>query len=110
MSEADVSWLRLRWWGFWLRRCPECGERGYYPHKPRWADDRIARMLGVAHFGCPCCGKGAIAERDALRATGTCPTSCMTRNHPGREHDDWAPPQPDATPDPVGETSESEDR
>jgi hypothetical protein len=31
---------------------------------PRWEDDKIAAMLGVAHYGCPSCGFGAIKERD----------------------------------------------
>jgi hypothetical protein len=41
------------------RRCPECGVKGYGTAAPRWADDPVAKMLGVAHLGCPCCGKGA---------------------------------------------------
>lgn len=61
------DWLLLRWWKVrdWLRRCPECGERGYGGKAPRWEDDKVAQMLGIAHFGCPCCGKGAVKERDA---------------------------------------------
>jgi hypothetical protein len=52
--------VRLRWWSLraWLRRCPECGRRGYGTAAPRWTDDPVAKMLGVAHLGCPCCGNG----------------------------------------------------
>jgi hypothetical protein len=69
--------LRLRWWAFlaWLRRCPECNLRGYSTASPRWADDKVAQMLGIAQYGCPECGKGAIEEWDATtpadRAPGT---------------------------------------
>lgn len=41
------------------RRCPECGERGYGTAAPRWENDPVAQMLGIADRGCPCCGKGA---------------------------------------------------
>lgn len=34
-------------------------------HMPFWRDDRVAQMLGVAEFGCPRCGRGAVEERDA---------------------------------------------
>ena len=59
--------LQLRWWGAraWLRRCPECRVRGFGGNAPRWEDDKIAQMLGIATYGCPCCGEGAIEERDA---------------------------------------------
>lgn len=32
---------------------------------PKWRDDKTAQMLGIAQFGCPVCGYGAIKERDA---------------------------------------------
>lgn len=74
MSEYDERLtlgqrLQLRWWGIraWFRRCPECRVRGYGGNAPRWEDDKIAQMLGVATYGCPCCGNGAIEERDRLR-------------------------------------------
>lgn len=38
-------------------------------HQPFWMDDKTAAMLGIARFGCPRCGRGATAERDAV-ATG----------------------------------------
>lgn len=44
------------------RRCPECGERGYGTSAPRWEDDKVAQMLGIAHKGCPCCGHGSVGE------------------------------------------------
>lgn len=34
-------WLRWRW------------------HMPFWCDDKTAQMLGIAHKGCPRCGRGA---------------------------------------------------
>jgi len=37
--------------------------------QPFWADDKTAAMLGIAHLGCPRCGRGAIEERDRLAAT-----------------------------------------
>lgn len=53
--------LRLRWWAVlrWLRRCPECHQRPYSGDAPRWDADPVAQMLGIAHTGCPCCGKEA---------------------------------------------------
>lgn len=63
-TDARLSardWLLLRWWGFraWLRRCPECGQRGYSTASPRWENDRVAHMLGiVTPDRCRCCGKG----------------------------------------------------
>lgn len=32
---------------------------------PYWREDQTAQMLGVAQYGCPRCGRGAIEERDA---------------------------------------------
>lgn len=34
-------------------------------HMPFWRDDKVAQMLGIAKYGCPRCGRGAIEERDA---------------------------------------------
>jgi hypothetical protein len=67
--------IRIRWWTFrdWLRRCPECEQHGWSPLSPRWADDKVAQMLGVARYGCPECGKGAIEERDRR----TTPVECL---------------------------------
>lgn len=42
-----------------FRRCPKCGVRGYGTAAPRWEDDPVAKMLGIADKGCPCCGNGA---------------------------------------------------
>lgn len=28
-------------------------------HMPYWRDDRTAKMLCIAHLGCPRCGRGA---------------------------------------------------
>lgn len=63
------QWLFFHWTHFraWLHRCPECRQRGYLGIGPRWEDDSVAKMLGVATFGCPTCGKGAVEERDAQR-------------------------------------------
>jgi hypothetical protein len=47
-----TCWLRRRW----LR------------HRiglPFWRDDKVAQMLGVAHYGCRRCGRGAIEEQNA---------------------------------------------
>lgn len=80
MSERTwIGWWRLR---SLLRRCPTCGTRGYDPDSPSWSDDKTAQMLGIAYFGCPMCGHGAIEERDR----GTCRSWCVEANHPGREH------------------------
>lgn len=59
-----MLWL-LVWWRIqeWFRRCPECRARGYSAIAPRWSEDKVAHMLGVAQYGCPSCGKGAIEER-----------------------------------------------
>jgi len=35
---------------------------------PRWENDQIAKMLGVAQYGCPSCGYGAIKERDRVES------------------------------------------
>jgi hypothetical protein len=61
-----TGWLRLRWWALrrTFRRCPECHRRGYGAAAPRWAQDPVAQMLGIAQYGCSRCGKGAIEERD----------------------------------------------
>lgn len=61
--------LQLHWWHLraWFGRCPECRQRGYLGNGPRWEDDKVAQMLGVAAYGCPCCGKGAVEERDAQK-------------------------------------------
>ena len=58
-TENLILRLQLRWWAFrnWLRHCPECGQRGYYPHSPRWENDAVAKMLGINTEGCPRCGK-----------------------------------------------------
>lgn len=63
---GPALWMRLRWWRIraWFRRCPECRRRGYGTATPRWSDDPVAQMLGIAQYGCPRCGKGAIEERD----------------------------------------------
>ncbi len=71
-SKREPMWLR--WWGFktWLHRCPECGhrpDRHYESIGPRWEDDRVAQMLGIAQYGCRRCGHGASAERAETRAT-----------------------------------------
>lgn len=31
---------------------------------PKWRDDRVAKMLGVAAYGCPLCGYGATKEKE----------------------------------------------
>lgn len=36
---------------------------------PRWRDDGVAQMLGIAEYGCPLCGYGATEERKR-RGTG----------------------------------------
>lgn len=64
----------------WLRR---------RDHMPFWRDDKVAQMLGIAWYGCPRCGRGAVEQRDADPMRDTCPTLCVERNHPGREHDAW---------------------
>lgn len=63
--------MQLHWWHLrvWFGRCPECRQRGYLGNGPRWEDDKVAQMLGVAAYGCPCCGKGATEERDAKEGT-----------------------------------------
>jgi len=33
--------------------------RRYHYHQPFWRDDKTAKMLGIAHKGCPYCGRGA---------------------------------------------------
>lgn len=65
---TDMTWWQVRWWQFiwWFRRCPECHRRGYGNVGPRWEDDKVAQMLGIAQYGCPRCGKGAIEERDRM--------------------------------------------
>jgi hypothetical protein len=35
---------------------------------PFWREDKTAALLGVAQYGCPRCGRGAIEERDRTRA------------------------------------------
>ena len=59
--------MRMRWWKFksYFRRCPECKN---WPDQhdndmPRWENDKIAKMLGSAKFGCPRCGHGSTEER-----------------------------------------------
>lgn len=42
-------------------------------NQPFWRDDPVAKMLGVAAYGCPRCGRGAIEERDAAAAHGGVP-------------------------------------
>lgn len=64
-QRIELCWFRIR---AWLHRCPECRKRGHLGIAPRWEDDPVAQMLGVAHYGCPCCGDGAIEERDRGRA------------------------------------------
>lgn len=61
--------VQIRWWALraWFRRCEECSLRGRSEYGPRWEDDKVAQMLGIAHLGCPACGKGAIAERNGPR-------------------------------------------
>lgn len=61
--------LQLHWWHLraWFGRCPECRQRGYLGNGPRWENDGVAQMLGVAAYGCPCCGNGAVEERDAQK-------------------------------------------
>lgn len=79
MSERDDMYddltlaerFRLRWWGLraWLHRCPECHHRPDRHHDsigPRWEDDRVAQMLGVAQYGCRRCGAWSIEERDGV--------------------------------------------
>lgn len=62
LTTRDRLWLRWFTFRCWLRRCPECGERGWYPNSPRWEDDKTAQMLGIADKGCPACGKEATHE------------------------------------------------
>lgn len=50
--------------------CPiRCRWRRWRIHQPFWRDDNVAKMLGVAQYGCPRCGRGAIKERDRRGAT-----------------------------------------
>ncbi|HJR88964.1 MAG TPA: hypothetical protein VJ782_02260 [Aeromicrobium sp.] len=37
-------------------------------HQPFWSDDKTAQLLGVAHFGCPRCGRCAIRDRAEVSA------------------------------------------
>jgi hypothetical protein len=39
----------------------------WYWGSPHWADDKVAKMLGIARFGCPKCGHGAVKEEQAWR-------------------------------------------
>jgi hypothetical protein len=51
--------VRLCWWKELNRhrRCPECGQRNYGTHAPRWDADPVARMLdAVTPDRCGCCG------------------------------------------------------
>lgn len=34
---------------------------------PFWRDDRTAQMLGVAHVGCPRCGRGSTQGAEASK-------------------------------------------
>jgi hypothetical protein len=71
MPVGDLA--RLRWWRFLdhFHRCSECG---HWPdaHRdgiaPRWENDKVAHMLGIARYGCRRCGHGAIEERDSRAA------------------------------------------
>jgi hypothetical protein len=49
-------------------------ERRY--HQPPWRLDKTAQMLGVSSYGCPRCGRGAIAYR---------PGDTGTKNGDGHE-------------------------
>lgn len=86
-AENDLTlWERidLRWFAFRcsLRRCPECRQRGFSPDSPPWRNDKTAKLLGINMYGCPRCGKGAVAERDQASAwpcdNYTEPHTCLT--------------------------------
>lgn len=66
LSDWKLTFL-LKWWKLkqWLTRCPECHERGYSDVSPKWSEDKVARMLGLAQYGCPTCGKGAMRAKRA---------------------------------------------
>jgi DNA-directed RNA polymerase subunit N (RpoN/RPB10) len=69
---SEETWrkpLWMYWWELRMRfhRCPECGhwpDRHYDSIGPRWEDDKVAQMLGIAQYGCRRCGEGSIEERD----------------------------------------------
>lgn len=87
LTLADV--INLRWWATraWFRRCPECGARGRgNSPAPRWEDDKIAQMLGVAAYGCPRCGQGSVEERDAVCEIEHADRCCRYHGHHVNPH------------------------
>ena len=50
-----------------LRHGLTCWMRGRITRRwqPIWRYDKVAQMFGIAQYGCPRCGRGAIEERDA---------------------------------------------
>lgn len=54
---------------------------------PDWRDDKTAQMLGVAQYGCPRCGRGAIENRDAV-ASALAPIESLSDLWAGRETTD----------------------